>query len=236
MIRLSIFLITILCITSNLLYAQTQSQNSGWLFILNNTKFSKKWGVYVDLQVRTADQWGSVRNFLFRPGITYYLNDHNEFTLGYLLNNTFLGLEGNADNVLTEHRIWQQYVYKHKLSTMSVAHRFRLEQRFIDRLGKDELFAQRLRYFVRFILPLEKGKQNFDKGFFAALQNELFFNVEGNKELNDHLFDQNRAYLAAGYRFSKKLDIEAGYLNQFVKGLNNNTINNVIQLAVYTKF
>lgn len=234
--RISSFLVAIFLMISSALQAQTIHQNSGWLFLLNNTKFNKNWGAYVDVQVRSADEWSHVRNLLFRPGVTYYLNDKNEFTLGYLLNQTFLHLDGASDNVLTEHRIWEQYVYKHKLSTISVAHRFRLEQRFIERLGREDLFTQRLRYFVRFILPLEKGKQNFDKGVFAALQNELFFNIQDKKELNNSLFDQNRAYVALGYRFSKKLDIEAGYLNQAVKGAANNTINSVVQLAVYTKF
>lgn len=234
--RIYSLLVAIFLMISSTLQAQTINQNSGWLFLLNNTKFNKNWGVYLDMQVRSADEWSNVRNLLFRPGVTYYLNDKNEFTLGYLLNQTFLHLDGASDHALIEHRIWEQYVYKHKVSTISVAHRFRLEQRFIERLGKEDLFTQRLRYFVRFILPLEKGKQNFDKGVFAALQNELFFNIQDKKELNNSLFDQNRAYLALGYRFSKKLDIEAGYLNQAVKGVTSNTINSVVQLAVYTKF
>jgi hypothetical protein len=71
---------------------------------------------------------------------------------------------------------------------------------------------------------------------FAALQNELFFNVQNKKQLNGSLFDQNRAYLALGYRVSKSFDIEAGYLNQAIKGANANTVNNVAQLALYTRF
>lgn len=217
-------------------YSQTQHQSSGWLMFMNNTKLSKHWGAYLDMQLRSGHQYENVRHILVRPGITYYANSQNEFTVGYLLNNTFTHLNGTADNVLTEHRIWQQYIFKHKLSNVSATHRFRLEQRFIERSGKDELFAQRLRYFVRFIVPLEKGIKNFEEGFFVALQNELFFNVQHKNELNRKIFDQNRAYVAGGYRLSKALDIEAGYLNQSIKGLQNNTINNVIQVAVYTRF
>ncbi|SDZ82887.1 DUF2490 domain-containing protein [Pedobacter hartonius] len=217
-------------------HAQTQYQNSGWLFLLNNTKISKKWGAYLDMQVRSSDNWAEVRNFLFRPGITYYANGKNELTLGYLLNQTFTHADGTADNVLTEHRIWEQYVYKHKISTVIASHRFRVEQRFIERAGKDQLFAQRFRYFARFIIPLTKEMKDFEEGLFVALQNELFFNIQHKNELNHRFFDQNRAYVASGYRVTKNLDIEAGYLNQAVKGLNNNTVNNVVQLAVYTKF
>jgi hypothetical protein len=237
LMRISIALLTFVFLITGAVHAQTVHQNSSWLFLLNNTKISKKWGAYMDMQVRSGDKWAKVRNLLLRPGVTYYANAKNELTLGYLLNQTYTHVEGPLDNVLTEHRIWEQYVYKHKTAATVIAqHRFRVEQRFIQRAGKDELFAQRFRYFARFIIPMKKGVKNFEKGFFAALQNELFFNIQNKEELNNTLFDQNRAYLAAGYRVNKNFDIEAGYMNQWVKGLNNNTSNTVVQLALYTKF
>jgi len=217
-------------------YAQTVQQNSGWLLLLNNTKFSEKWGLYADMQLRSADKWANVRNLLVRPGITYYANSKNEITLGYLLNQTFLHNAAIADHTLSEHRIWEQYVYKQKISTLSIAHRFRLEQRFIERTGQEDLFAQRLRHFFRVILPLQKGKQSFSEGVFVALQNELLFNVQHKDQLNGRFFDQNRAYAAAGYRFNKHLDMELGYMNQAIKGLSANTMNSIAQLALYTKF
>ena len=230
------FVLTVLLLLHLSGVAQTQQQSTGWLLLLNNTKISEKWGLYTDMQIRSSDKFDHVRNFLFRPGVTYYANSKNEITLGYLLNQTFLYNTGSSDNMLTEHRIWEQYVYKHKISTISAAHRFRVEQRFIERQGKDELFAQRLRYFFRFILPLKKGKQSFTNGAFLALQNELFFNLQNKSELNMNLFDQNRAYGAFGWRFNKNIDMELGYMNQASKGAISNTVNNILQLAVYTKF
>ena len=190
----------------------------------------------MDLQLRSADKWNNVRNLLIRPGITYYANSKNELTLGYALNQTYTHVDGPLDNVLSEHRIWEQYVYKQKVSTLSIAHRFRLEQRFIERTGQEDLFAQRLRYFFRVILPLRKGKQSFSEGVFVALQNEVLFNVQHKDQLNGRFFDQNRAYAAAGYRFNKHLDMELGYMNQAIKGLSANTMNSIAQLALYTKF
>ncbi|MCD0488207.1 DUF2490 domain-containing protein [Pedobacter sp. MC2016-14] len=216
--------------------AQTRHESTGWFLFMNNTKLTEKWGFYADLQLRSGDKWANVRNFMFRPGITYYANSKNEITLGYLLNNTYLHVEGVSDNVLNEHRIWEQYVYKHKLNTVAFSHRFRLEQRFIDRLGREDLFAQRFRYFVRGIIPIAKDAKSFNEGLFVALQNEVFLNLQNKSQLNGDVFDQNRAYVALGYRLSKKLDIEAGYLNQAIKGAAANTVNNVLQVAVYTRF
>ncbi|KIO77190.1 hypothetical protein TH53_10705 [Pedobacter lusitanus] len=226
----------VLCFFGTTINAQTNYQNSGWLFLLNNTKINKKWGTHLDIQLRSADNWNNVKNFLFRPGITYFLNDKNDITLGYLLSETHNQVDDLGEHKLTEHRIWQQYIHKHKISTINVSHRFRLEQRFAEKIRNEDIFAQRFRYFVRFIIPLKKEVKNFEEGLFAALQNELFFNVQNKDKLNGHFFDQNRAYGALGYRFSKKFDLEAGYLNQAVKGASNNSVNNVIQLAVYTRF
>lgn len=223
-----------------MLQAQTIKQNTGWFLFLNSTKFNEKWGLHFDFQLRSQRSWDGVRNVLVRPGITYYISKSSNATLGYLYTPTFLqdNVLGNGalKSTLTEHRIWQQYIYSHQpWKGASLSHRFRLEQRFIER-QTDNLFSQRFRYFFRLVQPLQKPEGAFNKGLFAALQNELFFNVQHKNQLNGSLFDQNRAYLAIGYRLSKAFDIEAGYLNQAVKGASANTVNNVVQLALYTRF
>jgi len=86
------------------------------------------------------------------------------------------------------------------------------------------------------MIPFIKPKTSFNKGFFGAVQNEIFLNVQNKDKINESLFDQNRAYLAIGYRFSPKIDIDAGYMNQFVKGATTDVSNNIIQMAVYTRF
>jgi hypothetical protein len=216
--------------------AQTDKQQTGWLLLLNNTKLNKNWGVYADVQLRSSDDFRKVTNLLIRPGITYYLNAKHEITLGYLNNTSYTYSNDQLDFHLTEHRIWEQYVFKHKLKTIAVNHRLRVEQRFIERYNSGSFFAQRLRYFARFIIPLQKEISTFEKGIFMALQNEIFLNIQSKKELNMHVFDQNRVYGAVGYRFNKNIDLEAGYLNQCLLGAKNSTLNNVIQFAVYTKF
>jgi hypothetical protein len=216
--------------------AQTQIQNSGWLFILNSTKFSEKWGLHLDLQARSADNWGYLRNVLVRPGITYYINSKNNATVGYLLATTKTEMIGSSPINTEEHRIWEQYIFTHKLKSSFVTHRGRLEQRFIEQLNGDEIFAQRFRYFVRLLQPLQGKVDVFSKGPFVALQNEVFLNIQNKDLLNNSVFDQNRLYIAGGYRFSKKVDLEVGYLNQYSNGRTTNTSNRVAQLALYTRF
>lgn len=216
-------------------FSQHVKQNSGWLMFLNSTKFNEKWGLHLDVQLRTADGWDGVRNVLFRPGVTYFINKNSNATAGYLLTNTYLTNDGAESTTLTEHRIWEQYIHTHRIQALYAQHRFRLEQRFIETVGGD-VFSQRFRYFFRVVLPVLSKAETFVEGPFVALQNELFFNVQNNEALNGKFFDQNRAYAAIGYRFSKYFDIEAGYLNQFLNGGSRNTNNHALQLAFYTRF
>jgi len=50
-----LLLATICFMALGKLSAQTQYQNTGWFFFLNNTKFNKHWGLQFDVQVRSAD-------------------------------------------------------------------------------------------------------------------------------------------------------------------------------------
>jgi hypothetical protein len=228
----SIILVLLLSLTVS---AQTIVQNSGWLTFVNNTKLKDKLGFSLDVQIRSADNWEYVRNVLIRPGLTYNLNSTNMISAGYLWAST--ETKGSiATPALHEQRVWEQYLLSHRLKGSFVSHRFRLEQRFIEQFAGGNMFAQRFRYFVRLVQPLQGNVEAFKKGAFIALQDELFLNIQNKELLNNNLFDQNRFYFAVGYRSSKKLDVEAGYLNQYLKGVTRNTSNGVVQLAIYTRF
>jgi uncharacterized protein DUF2490 len=122
-------------------------------------------------------------------------------------------------------------------------------------------YSGRLRYFARGVIPLSgkgsnksdnqipgragsgnSGQQDaakpaaFEKGFFASVQNEIFANLGDPSAVNGKFFDQNRAYFSLGYRFSKQFDLEAGYMNQYIRGTGDNSTNNhILQLATYLR-
>ncbi|MDQ7949893.1 MAG: DUF2490 domain-containing protein, partial [Pedobacter sp.] len=107
-------------------FSQTIIQNSGWLTLINNTKFNGKWGAALDVQFRSADNWSYIRNVLVRPGITYYLSDKSNITAGYLYANTHNKLATGSSDLL-EQRIWEQFIYAHKIRSSFATHRARLE-------------------------------------------------------------------------------------------------------------
>ena len=225
----------LILILSSRLSAQTTQENSGWFAWFNTYRLSHRWGLYFDGQVRSADNWSYVRNLLLRPGVTYFFDSKNNITVGYAYIGSYNRLPEPSKNSLSEHRIWEQYIYLTKIGRVSLQNRFRLEQRFIER-QTENLFSQRLRYFVRAIIPLQKQNGPFSEGLFAALQNEIFLNVQNKDDINGSVFDQNRIYGAVGFRFNPKLDLEVGYMNQYTNGSSNDVSNNIIQMALYTRF
>ena len=225
------------------LNAQTKHENSAWFVVVNSTKFNPKIGLTLDLQFLSANHLAYLKNFLFRIGFSYYIDKQNSITTGYFQNQSFsqndvIPYPGALPlkNPLYEHQIWEQYIRMHKINSVFAMHRFRLEQRFIERNGAEDFFTQRFRYFIRMIKPLQKKDETFKKGAFIALQDEVFLNIQNKAELNGSLFDQNRVYVATGYRFSPRFDIDAGYVKQIKHGAKNNTVNDIVQLVLYTRF
>jgi len=232
-----LLLLPVVFFVSNELLAQ-ENQFSGWGALFHTQRFSKNWGASFDVQVRSSDKYNYMRNLLLRPSVNYYFDKNKMAAVGYAY------IATNGRNILDEHtfrpesRIWEQMIINQKIGLgATLQHRFRLEQRFLGNttLRDDHYFSQRLRYFARAVVPLKRDS-TFTKGLFVGLQNEVFVNVQNKGKVNKHFFDQNRAYLAVGYRFSKKIDAEIGYLNQYIKQSESSTINHVVQLAFYTRF
>jgi hypothetical protein len=221
--------------------ASAQQSFSGWLASFNSFKTGKKTSIHFDAQFRSTDEWQGIQTILLRPGINFHLSKKTILTGGYAFVQNRI-VVNNVTGRAVEHRIWEQFIFAHKLNPILITHRFRLEQRFIphmlslnNELEKDGYStSNRFRYFLRNILPLKK-QDIFKKGMFLALQNEVFLNLFGQQNVNGKFFDQNRFYLAAGYRVSSKADLEIGYMNQYVSGRTTNLTNNIIQLASYLR-
>lgn len=215
-----------------------ENQHSGWGALFHTQRFSKDWGASFDMQFRSAHQYEFLRNVLLRPSVNYYFDKNKMAALGYAYVATNSKSATGENTFRPESRIWEQLIINQKLGiSTTLQHRIRLEQRFLGNTTarNDSYFSQRLRYFARAVVPL-KHSEVFAEGLFLGLQNEFFLNVQHKDKVNKHLFDQNRAYLALGYRVRKEIDVEIGYLNQYTKQSEAYVINHVLQLALYTRF
>lgn len=223
------------------LLLRAQTQYVGWIADFNTFKTGKRTSIHSDFQVRSSDELQHVQTLLLRAGLNYHAGKKMIITGGYAFidnRRTTAGVSG----YIPEHRIWEQLIYNHRKGRVAISHRFRIEQRFVgthvvqgDELEKTGHFkAHRFRYFIRNIIPFHKH-ETFKKGPFAALQNEVFLNYGNKANLNGKTFDQNRFYLAAGYRLSPAFDLELGYMNQYIQGRGSRTNNHIAQLAVYVR-
>lgn len=235
-------LTTLTAIVFNNIDLHAQSQFAGWLATFNTFKTGKKTSIHNDIQWRSTDNITHMQTFLFRAGLNVSVRKNMIVTGGYayISNRRVIG---SVSGYAPEHRIWEQLIVNQKISKLSLAHRFRLEQRFISKTAVENnnivndgsVFANRLRYFVRSVLPLQKST-GFSRGAFLALQNEIFLNIGNKANVNGELFDQNRLYLAAGYRLSPKLDLETGYMWQSINGRGDVTTQvNIWQAAAYVR-
>lgn len=221
--------------------ANAQPQFSGWVASFNTFRIDKKFSLHFDAQLRSTDKLEGVNTILLRPGLNFHLNKTLVFTVGYAANIARRNASG-LSSLLAEHRIWQQALLNQKIQNVAIVHRFRFEERFLPvaKVVNNDLEtegynkAYRFRYFVRSIFPLVSGN-TFSKGPFLALQDEIFLNTGDKTAVNGKTFDQNRLYGAIGYRLKGKLDVEAGYMNQYTVTSASFVNNHIIQLAVYKR-
>jgi len=214
------------------LLAGSLDQQSGWAAWFNNAKLSERWSLVSDVQVRSNDGWEQPRNLIGRAGASYALSPSFNATAGYAYIETY----SPDAPTLIEHRTWQQLLLQQKIDGNPLTHRLRLEQRFIERAAGGDLYSDRLRYFVRLQVPLAAAEgKNFTGGLYAAFQNEVFLHLTARSELNGQWFDQNRAYAGLGFRISRQVDVEVGYLNQHLNGRSRDTDNQVVQFSLHTR-
>src|SRR5687768_8119228 len=70
------------------LHAQSDKQierlEQVWTGYFNQARFSKRWGAWLDVQLRTKDNFFTeLSTLIIRPGITYYISDATKLTAGY---------------------------------------------------------------------------------------------------------------------------------------------------------
>ena len=192
-----------------------QDSNLGnWLIYIGNKKLNSKWNIHNEVQYRNYNAIGDLEQLLLRTGVGYNVNDKNNVLLGYgyILSENYIG-ESEDKIAINEHRVFQQYTTKQDIGKVSLSHRYRLEQRFVE-----EDFKLRFRYFLSLKIPL-KIKEKGTSPLYLSAYNEIFLNSKSS------IFDRNRVYGGLGYNLSENIKIELGYMNQFFETNSRDQIN-----------
>ncbi|OUS01439.1 hypothetical protein A9Q86_06560 [Flavobacteriales bacterium 33_180_T64] len=193
-----------------------QDSNLGnWLIYIGNKKLNTNWNIHSEIQYRNYDVIGDLEQLLLRTGLGYNLTENNNNILlgyGYILSKNYISDTNDKESV-EEHRIFQQFVTKQRIGKFGLSHRYRLEQRFVE-----DNFKMRFRYFLGIKIPLQ-DKEDQKNPLYLSVYNEIFLNTEAS------IFDRNRSYGGLGYKFSKALRLELGYMNQFFESSGRDQIN-----------
>ena len=191
----------------------SQDSNFGnWMIYFGNKKFNSKWNLHHEIQYRNYNGIGDLEQLLLRTGLGYNLSENNNILLGYgyVLSENYVGDTDDKVKV-NEHRIYQQFISKQQFKGMSLQHRYRFEQRFVE--GD---FKLRFRYFLGTNIPLSQKETN---KFYLSAYNEIFLNTKTS------IFDRNRLYGGLGYKINDAIRIEIGYMNQFFETSSRDQLN-----------
>ena len=214
-LQLVMFFIVLLFICPNFnAYSQktvnTHYQN--WTQYFINVRIKEYWSVNSDVLYRWKDLDGQKLQTGIRGSITYHFKKPITLTAGYVYFVHFPSTKG-ATVTRHEHRPWQQLLITSKHGRFQLQHRYRFEQRFIEKASNTMLtggygFNFRLRYQLTLQCPI--NKKEIEKGtLYALAYNEVFVNF--GKEIVYNYFDQNRTGLGLGYQISKSFAATLGY-------------------------
>ncbi len=198
-----------------LLLLGQESDIGNWLIYIGDKKINDRFNWHHEVQYRSFNFIGDTEQLLLRTGLGYNLSENNNnILLGY----GFIYSEPYVKNTdvktkNTENRIYQQFITRQAFGRLSLLHRYRFEQRFLE-----NDFKLRLRYFLALNMALNHTELS-DKTFYLSAYNEIFVNTEQN------YFDRNRLYGGMGYKFSKNIKIEIGVMNQTTASDSRNQLN-----------
>ncbi len=195
-------------IISTLTFSQDQPQDhvGNWLMYFGNHKLSGKYSIHTEAQIRLFEPISNFNQGFVRLGLSYHINDYSLATAGYGYFRTESFAKGDKNVFSNEHRVWQQFILRNKISRVDFEHRYRLEQRWISVSTGEDDYKNRIRYRLYVGIPLNNPKMD-DGTIYLAFYDEIFL------DLSDTPFDQNRLYGALGYKLNKAWNFQVGYLS-----------------------
>lgn len=202
--------------------ARRVSHNSAsWFAYTGTHPVSPDWRVLLEGQIRRVGPVADPQAWLLRTALIRGLGQNASVGGGYLHQVGYRYGFGGELAPTHEHRTFQQLELRQRAGPIAFAHRYRLEQRWVERLqaADDEVqrigwtYTNRARYQLRATAAPGGGAAE-DGEPYLTVYDEPF--VSFGRNVRGNVFDQNRAFAGAGYRWSRALRLEIGYLHNYV--------------------
>jgi hypothetical protein len=197
--------------------------NIGWYNLFATFNVSKKNSLHTEYQFRRDNWITNWQQSLLRLGLNHQFNSRVQLRIGAAWIETFPYGDipiNSFGKDFTEWRTYQQITINDNFNSLSLSHRFMLEQRWIGRYSSalldqedDYQYLNRIRYMARVQIPLSKKDKN--SFTYLAAYDEIFLGF-GN-QIGENIFDQNRLGIMVGKKFNKNIRMELGYLNQILQ-------------------
>lgn len=190
-----------------------QNSNLGsWYGFFGSKKLNSKFNWHHEVQYRNYNFIGDLEQLLLRTGIGYNLSaKNNNLLLGYGHISSKNYDSANVFSRSTEHRVFQQFITKQKFKGITLQHRYRIEQQFLE-----SNFNLRFRYFLSSNIGLKKLKM---PAIYISAYNEIFISASNNP------FNRKRIYGGLGYKINDHLKCELGYMNQLFRNYSRDQLN-----------
>ena len=199
----------LLVLSLNITFAQSpvEDELGSWFTFSGNHEISDKVSFSTLIQAWDYELADNFNFILYNLSLNYAVSPKTTASLAYGFSDIDSGFETNAPHNV-ENRLSEQVGYKHKLFKLPIDHRFRVEQRFLNKSGPN-VIHNRLRYRLGMKITLNKT-------LFFRIHNEYLTTI-GSKKVD--AFSENRLYGALGIHVSKSANIQVGYLNRKIKKL-----------------
>lgn|SRR6187402_10156 len=204
------------------------AERSTWLMYFGEHPFTPNWSLHLEGQFRREGLGERWEQLLLRPGVSRKLGHGMSAMLAYTYLRGYPFEGGSLGDATTtgpqpEHRVVEEFKVKHPLlgegeKAVTLTHRFRAEQRFdgTSTAGVGTTaweFAERARYRLTADVPFRWPTQGARPDY-ASLYNEVFVNFGPHG--GDQALDQNRTYGAVGWNLGDDLQVEIGYMHQYL--------------------
>lgn len=214
--HLTTILLIVLYISNGYSQSNQEEKTGTWFTYAGTHKISNKFSVSALSQIWFFELAENFNFILLYGSINYNISPKLTTTFGYGYGDIDGGFHTNKPHTY-ENRIFEQLSFKHKTFNLPIDHRIRVEQRFFHKHDfKSTSHRLRYRFGTKFML---------NKSLFIKLNNEFL------STLKYHIITENRLYIALGINISKSCNLQFGYLNRKINGLNLHRL----QAGIYLK-
>lgn len=199
-------------------WADTEEDGRFWLNMTATGDLPQlNWKWYAEIQPRWRNEGSDFDQLLIRPAVNYAISPQTTIWAGYAHVNT----HPDEKSAYEEHRLWQQLLHQFSpIGEVSIQSRTRIEQRFVEHANDT---GHRLRQMVRL-----SGPSHVHPDVFWVLFDEYILSLNATDYGARRGFDQNRAFAGVSWSATPQFKVEMGYLNQYVNGKVNDSMNHIL--------